>query len=172
MSTPQRIARDDPERIVLHNIAEFGWHCVNVIEDDGQPPWTFSIGFYETYGFPEIIIIGRSRATSHHILETLSNTLEKNESPDLTAPALDLIPGIPCLFQDVLPRYFSDYVGFALWFYRKRKFPLFQIVWPNNEGLYPWSPRASKAFKEWQPVLSGSFPTCAKCPNSAQESDL
>jgi hypothetical protein len=32
-------------------------------------------------------------------------------------------------------------------------FPLYQIVWPNHDGLYPWSPRATKAFREWQPVL-------------------
>jgi hypothetical protein len=40
MATPQRIAKDEPERIVLNNISEFGWHCVNVIEDDGHPPWS------------------------------------------------------------------------------------------------------------------------------------
>ena len=36
------------------------------------------------------------------------------------------------------PRYYADYVGFALWHYRKRRFPLYQIIWPNEEGLYPW----------------------------------
>jgi hypothetical protein len=25
--------------------------------------------------------------------------------------------------------------------------------WPNNDGIYPWDEKASKAFKEWQPVL-------------------
>jgi len=38
MATPQRIAKDDLERQVIHNIAEFGWHGVNVIEDDGTHP--------------------------------------------------------------------------------------------------------------------------------------
>ena len=37
-ATPPRIGNDDLERIVLTNIAEFGWHVVNVIEDDGDPP--------------------------------------------------------------------------------------------------------------------------------------
>jgi hypothetical protein len=40
MGTPQRIGADDLERQVFANIAEFGWHCVNAIEDDGHPPWT------------------------------------------------------------------------------------------------------------------------------------
>jgi hypothetical protein len=32
MATPQRATRADLEKIVIGNIAEFGWHCVNVIE--------------------------------------------------------------------------------------------------------------------------------------------
>jgi hypothetical protein len=60
----QRVGTDDPEKIILSNIADYGWHAVNVIEDDGHPPWTYSIGFYETWGFPELIILGRSRATA------------------------------------------------------------------------------------------------------------
>ncbi len=38
------------------------------------------------------------------------------------------------------------------------KLPLVQIVWPNNDGHYPWSPAATKPFKEWQPTL-GTLPT-------------
>jgi ribulose 1,5-bisphosphate carboxylase large subunit-like protein len=34
MTNHQRIAKDEPERIVLNNIAEFGWHAVNIIEDN------------------------------------------------------------------------------------------------------------------------------------------
>ena len=35
-----------------------------VIEDDGHPPSTFTIGLYETWEQPELIIAGRSRATA------------------------------------------------------------------------------------------------------------
>jgi hypothetical protein len=35
VTNPQRVAKDEPERIVLSNINEYGWHCVHVIEDDG-----------------------------------------------------------------------------------------------------------------------------------------
>jgi hypothetical protein len=44
---------------------------------------------------------------------------------------------IPCHFLEVNRRYYSDYVGFALWFYRKRQFPIYQIAWSNHENLYP-----------------------------------
>jgi len=153
MNSPQRIAKDEPEKIVLSNIAEYGWHCVNIVEDDGQPPWSFTIGLYESYAHPELIIIGRSRATSYEILKTLADDIELNDPPNLTNPEGHLLLGMKCHFRRVNTRYYSDYVGFALWFYRKRKFPLYQIVWPDRDGLYPWDSTAPKPFKEWQPLL-------------------
>jgi hypothetical protein len=155
-TNPQRTARDEPERIVLNNIQEFGWHAVNVIEDNGCPPWTFTIGLYETWNHPELIIIGRSRATSYEMLKTLADDIELNSPPDLTDPDGHLLLGMKCHFLEVNTRYYSDYVGFARWFYRKRHFPLHQIIWPNNDGLYPWNADAPKPFKEWQPLLGGS----------------
>jgi hypothetical protein len=59
----------------------------------------------------------------------------------------------PGYFIDVAE---GDYVGFARWYYRRRQFPLYQIVWPNHDGEYPWSLQASKAFEEWQPVLGAA----------------
>jgi hypothetical protein len=160
MTNPQRAARDEPERIVLANIAEYGWHAVNVVEDNGCPPWTFTIGLFETWDHPEFIIIGRSRATSHAMLKTLADDIELNSPPDLTDPDGHLLLGVKCHFLEVNTRYYSDYVGFALWFYRKRRFPLHQIVWPNRDSLYPWDSAAPKSFREWQPLLGASPLSC------------
>jgi hypothetical protein len=156
MTQPQQYTRDDLGKIVTSNVNEFGWHCVNVIEDDGHPPWSYTIGLYETWEHPELIIIGRSRATSHEMLKTLSNNIELNSLPNLSDPDGHLLLGMKCNFVEVNPRYYSDYVGFALWYYRKRKFPLYQVVWPNSDGLYPWDPAAARCFKEWQPVLEAA----------------
>jgi hypothetical protein len=153
MATPQRIPKDDPERIVLSNIAEYGWHAVNVIEDNGCPPWSFTIGLYESWDHPEFIVIGRSRATSHAMLKILADDIELNGPPNLTNPDGYVLLGMKCHFLEVNTRYYSDYVGFAKWFYRKRHFPLFQMVWPHSDGVYPWSLDAARSFKEWQPVL-------------------
>jgi hypothetical protein len=149
----QQLKRDDLEKIVLSNINEFGWHAVNVIEDDGHPPWTYTIGLFDTWEFPELIVVGRSRAISYEMLNTIAKNIELNDPPDLTNQSGYSLLGMKCRFLEVLPRYYADYVGFALSYYRKRHFPLYQIVWPNNDGLYPWNEGAGKEFKEWQLVL-------------------
>lgn len=157
MSTnPQHTSTDELGNIVLANVNDFGWHCVNVIEDDSHPPWSYTIGFYETWGFPELIVIGRSRATAHYMLNTIADKLDNNERPPLDQPTGNLLTGMKCRFIEVLPRYYSDYVGFARSFYRKRQFPIYQLVWSNGDGQYPWHPSVPKLFKEWQPVLGAT----------------
>jgi hypothetical protein len=155
MSNVQRVVKDDLERQVIHNIAEYGWHAVNIVEDNGCPPWTFTIGLYETWEHPELIIIGRSRATSHAMLKVVADDIEANDPPNLTDPNGSLILGMKCHYVEVNARYYSDYVGFALWYYRKHRFPMYQIAWPS-EGLYPWDESAPGAFRDWQPVLGHS----------------
>jgi hypothetical protein len=138
---------------VIANINEYGWHCVNAIEDDGHPPWTFTIGLYETRNHPEPIIIGRSRATSHYMLDKIATAPDEDRRYDLTCPALDLLPGIACYFIEAHAQHYHDYVGFARPYYRGKHFPLYQIVWPSNDGHYHWDKAARNSFKEWQPVL-------------------
>jgi hypothetical protein len=84
MTNPQRIGIDLAEQKILANIAEFGWHAMNIIEDDGHPPWTFTIGLYETWKHPELIIIGRSRSTAHEMLTTIATEIEENRPSDLS----------------------------------------------------------------------------------------
>lgn len=58
MNQPQRIGNDVGEKKVLADINEYGWHVTNVIEDDDHPPWSFTIGLFETWNHPELIIVG------------------------------------------------------------------------------------------------------------------
>jgi hypothetical protein len=85
-ATPKHAPADDLERQAMANINEFGWHAMNVIEGEGHPPWSFSIGLYETWSHPELIVIGRSRATAYKMLNTLATDIEMNSPPDLSDP--------------------------------------------------------------------------------------
>jgi hypothetical protein len=48
MTQPQCTGGDCAEQKILADLNEYGWHCMNVVEDDGHPPWTYTIGFFET----------------------------------------------------------------------------------------------------------------------------
>ena len=156
-----RTRADDPaEQRVLDNVAEYGWHCVNILEEKGSPPWTFSIGFYNTWQFPELIVVGFKREVAHPVLNIVAEMLKGGRPVDLDKPSDDLLEGYSCRFVEVPKRHYRDYVGFARWFYQGDGFPLYQLVWPSKAGYFPWEEQASKEFRAWQPLL-GPAPVVA-----------
>jgi len=63
---------------------------------------------------------------------------------------------VPIKLVEVAERYYQDYIGFVRWYYRRRHFTLYQIVWPSNDGRYPGMREHHDPFKEWQPALSAA----------------
>jgi hypothetical protein len=150
---PQRVGSDDGERKIIADIEEFDWHCMHIREENGEPPWTFTIGLYETWQHPELIITGLSKEVTHQMLDTIAVRIEENRPIDLSNTTDALLTGYSCCFLDVPKENYFINVGFARWYYQGNDFPLYQIVWPSKEGHFPWNPRATESFRRWQPVL-------------------
>ena len=153
-----RIGSDDGERKVLADIKKFGWHCLNIFEEDGQPPWTFSIGFHKTWNFPELIVIGLKREVAHSTLNIVATLLADGRRIDLAVPSDELFNNFWCCFVEVPKPIYREYVGTARWFYDGDDFPLHQIVWPSRDGYFPWNESASDSYRQWQPVLGHPRP--------------
>jgi len=58
-----------------------------------------------------------------------------------------------CAFREVDRQHYSDYVGYALWFYEHDPFPLMQCFWPDKKGLFPWDDGCNHYVKNAQPLL-------------------
>jgi hypothetical protein len=58
----------------------------------------------------------------------VAKNLDNDRRLDLTTTTTDtLLPGAACFLLEVADSYYSDYVGFARWYYRRRRqFPLYQ----------------------------------------------
>jgi hypothetical protein len=148
-----RVGSDDAERKVLADVEKFGWHCLNIFEEDGQPPWTFSIGFHKTWNFPELIVIGLKREVAHSTLNIVAIQLAEGRRLDLASATDELFNDFACCFVEVPKPMYREYVGTARWFHGGDAFPLYQIVWPSRDGYFPWNESASESYKQWQPVL-------------------
>jgi hypothetical protein len=147
---------NDYERNVLRNVEEYGWHCTSVSRGEHEsdsPPFTYTVGLYQTYGASELVMFGLPGDTSHSILSIYVNRLEEGRPISLEQPSHDLINDYPCVFVPVRSERYNDYVFLALWFYAEIHFPLHQVVWPNRKGQFPWHPQASSEFQQKQPVL-------------------
>ncbi|WP_371764686.1 DUF4262 domain-containing protein [Massilia sp.] len=152
----RKVGEDSPEQKVIDNIAEYGWHCVRILEDADLPGYAFTIGNFQSYKHPEFIIFGLPSEVAHQVLNLAVSGLNKGAIFDLSVPTDELLNGYPCVFVEVPESEYREHVGFCRWYYEGNNFPLYQIVWPSRDGKFPWHVEASDSFRARQPVLGHS----------------
>jgi hypothetical protein len=147
---------NDYEQSVLRNVEKYGWHCTSVSPGEGQPdspPFSYTVGLYQTYGASELVLFGLPGDTAHSIFSIYANRLEEGRPISIDQPSYELINDYPCVFVQVPTECYNDYVYSALWFYAEVVFPLHQVVWPDRHGQFPWHPQVGREFLSEQPVL-------------------
>ena len=138
---------------IIDDIKNYGWHVIKVLEDNSGPGFVYSIGFFETFNHPEIIIIGLNLDLSHNIINDIGDDIKRGTmfNPDKFYP--NLIEGFECYFTQVDKGFYEEYVGQAQWYYEEKQFPLLQCIYPTTKGIYPWAPNWSENIKLLQPIL-------------------
>jgi hypothetical protein len=142
---------DDTERSVLGHIETHCWNVTNIRGEDGSPGWAFTIGLYENYRHPEVIIFGMSEESRHSILNWIGENVKDGKSFTLNEEHDWVLEGYNCWSREVVKTWYKDLVGWAIWFYGSSDFPVVQYIWPSRTGAYPWEPDA--AFFAPQPLL-------------------
>ncbi|MDR7134068.1 hypothetical protein J2X06_001252 [Lysobacter niastensis] len=127
---------------IADDIREYGWHCLHVFPtQDGQDCFTYSIGFSESYGAPEVLIFGLERQKAHSLLDECARLFRDGHaiSPDIEDPNI-LAGGYMVVFRPVRQDCFREYLGGALRHYRGRPFGAVVMFLPDREHRFPWQP--------------------------------
>lgn len=133
-----KIAKDEPERQAIADIEKYGLHIIAVAEDDRGPGFAYSIGLFENYAHPEIIIIGLKQSLAHKLLNNMAFDIKKGKTFTTGEFHAEVLDDFLCYFGDVPKAHYRDIVGWARWFYEGDEFPLVQCVYPTVKGKFPW----------------------------------
>lgn len=147
------VGMDASEQKVIDDIAEFGWHCVHVQANGLQPPFSYTVGLFHTYKRPELFISGLPAQVTQPVLERAVRSLPTEKPINMSGSNGVLFEGISCVFVKVPNAESYLQFGICRWYYQGQPFPVYQIVWPDRGGRFPWHPQASRSFGELQPVL-------------------
>lgn len=145
---------DEIERQVIDDIAQYGWHVIQVAEDDEGPAFAFSIGFYRSFGHPEVIITGLPIDVMHVILNAIGDSLRAGMRFEADGTYDTLLEGYDCTFRPVPKEQYREFLGTAMWYYKGTDFPCLQCFWPDRAGRWPWDPEASERFRAAQPLVA------------------
>ncbi len=133
-----------------------GWCAEPVapVEDPPRPGYTYTIGFEESFGFPEVVIFGLTPVAARGLLEMIATHLEAGgEIPvgvfvglldnDLPAAMLPVqMPDNSELFEDAV-----EYNG-------RDDFRMRQFLWPDRGGKLPWDEGYDDRLRLAQPVVA------------------
>ena len=150
---PRTVASNNYERNLLANIEKYGWQSTGVFGEKGSPGFSYTIGLFHSYRFPELIIFGLPTKVAHGIMDLAAKAAASGEPIPLDKPSDRLIARDSCEFRRVPVAAYGEYVLSARWYYQGDNFPLYQLVWPSEDGLFPWHPSATQAFRAEQPII-------------------
>src|SRR5690348_5316221 len=110
------VAEDESEQKVLDDIKNFGWHCVHILAEHDLPQYSFTVGLFESYGHPELIMFGLASETAHQILGIAADAAMSGQPLDLTQPSDALLKDYLCCFAQVPTSEYHEHVGFCCWY--------------------------------------------------------
>ncbi|MBA3700349.1 MAG: DUF4262 domain-containing protein [Planctomycetes bacterium] len=148
---------DDNERTVLSHVEDYGWHISGIKADEqqGTPPYAFSVGLYYTFEVPEMLVVGLPLQQSAALINVIGELVKAGKRFICETPRSDLMPGRVVMLRPVAARHYRAELGFAVWFYRSlpRVFPCWQAIWSDTNGRFPWDAQVDPAVRRVQTLF-------------------
>lgn len=158
----------DPLQKIKDDIATIGWSVVAVFAGEDGPTFNYTVGLYETFGHPEVIMFGVPPESAHGLCHNLvNNFISKDVTIEVDEPYNTLAEGFLTRFitvddsagaQDkylcLVERYYED---------RANSVPAIQLVWPDPNNVFPWESGFNERYRSSQPLL-GEPPAALLAP--------
>ena len=150
----------DPEREWqrLNDVIERTGMVIEYVSNEpGEVSWAYTIGRLRR-NRPELITIGLAPPSAAQMLNEIDATWDELTIPD---DGICFVPGKPQHRFAILPvpdaLWFSDYLLGAMHDALERDLvnarSALQILWPDDDGRFPWEPGTSSSFRRRQPIL-------------------
>jgi hypothetical protein len=125
----------------------------------GKSAWTYTIGLVESFDHPEFVMAGLSAENCSVVINALVDRVRAGERFDVGCPDPS-IRGVPVRVGAVHPTQWV-HGRFAMWvnYYGEAGEPrpvpsAVQILWPNDDGVFPPDRDFCDVHPNCQPVLS------------------
>lgn len=147
--------KDSYEQKLLSRIDQFGWSITSVADPENrQPSFSYSIGIFETFKQPEVLVIGQRPQLGCVMINLYGNRLKRGETFTSNHRYAGFIEGFDIFLIEVDAAASSQtYTRSARWLYSGTDFPLRQMVWPDTQGNFPWDDVWPESFDQQQPIL-------------------
>jgi hypothetical protein len=149
--------REQIDNQIRERIAKHGWTHIGVFNteetpaDEFGPPFTYSVGLTER-GMPEIVILGLPPKMAMGLINDTVHMWTEEGVSAFNVPVQGILKGMPVMYLEVEPEKESWYFSATRRFYGDRVKPV-QMIWPDEDGRFPWQEGFNPKFLPHQPLL-------------------
>ncbi len=143
----------ETEDFIKQKIKEFGWSVQYFEAEEEKPTFAYTIGLWETFKHPEIIVFGLSTNHLVTILNEAGSYIKEGKVLKVGKVYDEYLEGFGSIFRKVKKSRMPEYFGYGLWYYSGENFEAIQFFWPDSDGNFPWQEGFEESVKELQPQL-------------------
>lgn len=126
------------DEMILSNIDIFGYHVVQVMEDENNRGYSFTLGFENSLGSPEICILNQSIENRKILIDNLFFDLKNNNLKIETEKIYrNILEGFGIKFVKVDIKYYENYFGILRWLNCSDDFIIYQMLIPDMNNNLP-----------------------------------
>jgi hypothetical protein len=144
---------DEIEQRVRADIERYGWHVAKIAGEDSAPPWAFTIGLWDRFEQPELVIFGLDLDAMHELLNEMGQRVIRGARFEANLDYTGILEQHAIAVRPIQQRWFGPLLGNAGWFYRERPFEAVQCFWPGPNGRHPWDAAFDPEWDGRQPLL-------------------
>jgi uncharacterized protein DUF4262 len=115
---------------------------------------SYTTGFWLKFGHPEVIVFGLSLRAAQDTFWHMYREIEAGRRVPAGAATGDIFENVPAVLLSVAQRHYRTHLGWSRWFCGNEKFECLQLLYPDRDGHFPWSPEALTVDRAAQPDLT------------------
>ena len=119
---------DANDKALLTKLERWGWYVIKVGASESAPSFAYSLGLYENFKHPEIIIFGLDFEIMHQIINDAGKHIREGQKYADGERYGDLLRNYACEFRRVNPSRYRGFLNYTLWYYGDAQFPALQLI--------------------------------------------
>ena len=146
--------QDDFRDTLERNIKRYGLSVIGVLEEDGAPSFSYTIGLTKTWGHPECLIFLPDLEIAQDILNKIAELIADGRRFSPGTSHRDILENrFACIFRHAGARAKEEFAIQACSYYGDRDFSVLQVVWPDKRGRFPHEPGFDPKLRRAQELL-------------------
>lgn len=124
------------------------------MQGDGTcPDWAFSIGLYENFEQPEVLVFGLAPHLMRAVIADAAALARNEEAITADDQPRAFRHRLTCRPRALHKKWYEAALGWGSWYYGTDDFPVVQLIWADGEGDFPFDENFHPDRYHEQPLL-------------------